>query len=76
MNPDDYFSLVGESIEFLIAIASLSGLLGIIVGLLIWKFGGYHSRDTGFRVILISGILVAIFGLYTGIKYFRIGIRF
>jgi len=36
----DYFDGVGEAIEFLIALGSIIGMLGVIVGILGWLFLG------------------------------------
>ena len=67
----DYFDQVGEGIEFLIAFGSIMGVLGFIIGLIFFIFGGrMRYKMTG--VMIISAILIAICGLSTGINYFRI----
>ena len=68
----DYFDGVEESIEFLIALGSIIGMLGIIVGILGWLFLGQFKRHKMISVIVVSVILLAVCGLTTGIKYFRI----
>ena len=68
----DYFEEVLEGIEYLIAVGSIIGLLGFIIGMLFLIWGGqrYRSKMTG--VIVASFVLLAVCGLNTGIKYFRI----
>jgi hypothetical protein len=69
----DYFDQVGEGIEFLIALGSIMGVLGFIIGLIFFIFGGrMRYKMTG--VMIVSIILLAICGLSTGFKYFRIHI--
>jgi hypothetical protein len=59
-------------IEFLIAVGSIMGLLGLVLGIIFFLVGGPRTRMKMIRVILISIILVSICGLYTGKKYFRL----
>ncbi len=68
----DYFESVLEGIEYLIALGSILGLLGFIIGgiLLIW--GGQRYRFKMIGVIIASFILLGVCGLSTGIKYFKI----
>jgi len=67
----DYFDQVGEGIEFLIAFGSIMGVLGFIVGLVFFIFGGrMRYKMTG--VMIGSLILIAICGINTGFNYFRI----
>ena len=67
----DYFDQVGEGIEFLIAFGSIMGVLGFIVGLVFFIFGGrMRYKMTG--VMIGSLILIAICGISTGFNYFRI----
>ena len=68
----DYFDGLGNAIEFLIALGSIIGLLGLIVGILGWLFLGQFQRHKMIGVIVVSIILLAVCGLHTGIKYFRI----
>ena len=67
----NYFDQVGEGIEFLIAFGSIMGVLGFIVGLVFFIFGGrMRYKMTG--VMIGSLILIAICGINTGFNYFRI----
>jgi len=68
----DYFDVFEESIEFLMALGSIVGMLGFIIGLLGWLFLGQFRRHKMIGVIIVSVILLAICGLNTGITYFRI----
>lgn len=68
----DYFAEVGDAIEFLMALGSMIGLLGIIFGLIGMMVLGKLSRRSMIPLLVISVLLVAVCGLYTGIKYFRI----
>ena len=68
----EYFESVIEGIEYLIALGSIMGLLGLIIGMLILIWGGQRYRDKMIGVIVTSIILLAVCGLNTGIKYFRI----
>jgi len=68
----DYFDGIAESIEFLMALGSIIGMLGLIVGILGWLFMGQFQRRKMAGVIIVSIILLAICGLHTGIRYFRI----
>jgi len=68
----DYFDVFEESFEFLMALGSIVGMLGIIIGLLGWLFLGQFRRHKMIGVIIVSVILLAICGLNTGITYFRI----
>jgi len=68
----DYFDVFEESIEFLMALGSIVGMLGVIVGLLGWLFLGQFKRHKMIGVIIISVILLAVCGLNTGMVYFRI----
>lgn len=68
----DYFDVFEESIEFLMALGSIVGMLGFIVGLLGWIFLGQFKRHKMVGVIIVSIILMAVCGLNTGMVYFRI----
>ena len=68
----DYFESVLEGIEYLIALGSILGLLGFIIGMLILIWGGQRYRDKMIGVIVASIVLLAVCGFNTGIKYFRI----
>ena len=68
-----YFSQVLEGFQFIIAFLSLLGFIGVLVGFAILFIGGRFNRGAAFKVIIISLIIVGLTGMYTGIKYFRIG---
>ena len=68
----DYFDDVGEGIEFLLALGSIMGMLGLIVGILGYLLMGQFKKHKMIPVIVVSIILLAVCGLTTGTKYFRI----
>ncbi|MFX0071302.1 MAG: hypothetical protein ACFFAO_09450 [Candidatus Hermodarchaeota archaeon] len=70
----DYFQEVAEGVQFLVAIGSIVGFLGLILGFLflIFPVAGQKSRLKMLSIIVISIILIAICGLHTGTKYFHI----
>jgi hypothetical protein len=71
----DYFDGVEESIQFLIALGSIMGLLGLIVGILGWMFLGQFNRRSMVGLVVVSVILLAVCGFYTGIEYFQLDIN-
>jgi len=68
----DYFEEVLEGIEYLIALGSILGLVGLIIGMILLIWGGQRYRYKMIGVIIASFILLGVCGLSTGIKYFRI----
>jgi hypothetical protein len=68
----DYFDGVAQAVEFLIALGSIVGMLGLIIGILGWFGLGQFQRHKMFGVIVASIILLAVCGIHTGIKYFGI----
>lgn len=68
----DFFDVVGEGVEFLIALGSMIGFLGFVVGLLGWLFLGQFQRHKMIGVIVVSIILLGVCGTFTGLKYFHI----
>lgn len=68
----DYFESVLEGVEFLIAVGSILGLLGIILGFIFIIWGGPRIRYKMFGVIVTSFVLLGVCGFSTGFKYFRI----
>ncbi|MHA2183096.1 MAG: hypothetical protein ACXAAH_16885 [Promethearchaeota archaeon] len=68
----DFFDMFGEAVEFLIALGSIMGFLGLIIGILGWLFLGQFQRHKMIGVIVVSVILLAICGTHTGLKYFHI----
>ena len=67
-----YFDGIEEAIEFLVALGSIAGMLGLIVGILGWLVMGHFQRQKMIGVIIVSLILLTVCGIHTGIKYFRI----
>jgi len=68
----DYFDQIGEAIEFLLALGSIIGLLGLIIGILGWFFLGQFQRHKMIGVVVVSIILLTVCGINTGLRYFRI----
>ena len=68
----DYFDAVAEAIEFLIALGSLIGALGLIIGIIGWFSMGKFHRHKMIGVIIGSFILLVVCGARTGFKYFYI----
>ena len=68
----DYFEDVLNGFEFLIAIGSLVGLVGLIVGLIFIAWGGSRLRYKMIGVTIVCLLLLVVCGFNTGIKYFRI----
>jgi len=68
----DYFESVLEGIEYLIALGSIMGLLGLIIGMLILIWGGQRYQHKMIGVIVASIVLLAVCGPNTGVKYFKI----
>ena len=68
----DYFEDVLEGFEYLIALGSIVGLLGVMFGLIFLIWGGQRYRNKMLGVSIASIVLLAVCGLDTGIKYFRI----
>ena len=64
----DYFDAVGESIEFLIALGSLVGALGLIIGIIGWLSLGQFQRHKMIGVIMGSVVLLVLCGASTGFK--------
>lgn len=69
MIAETYLSKVADGIEYLIALASIIGLLGLLIGLCM-IFG--ENRRSGIRLIIISLVIVAIAGISTGVSYFHL----
>ncbi|NVM17010.1 MAG: hypothetical protein HWN80_04790 [Candidatus Lokiarchaeota archaeon] len=68
----DYFEDVLEGFEFLIALGSLVGLIGFIIGLIFAIAGSSRLRYRMIGLTVVSLLLLAVCGFSTGIKYFRI----
>ena len=72
MDVGSYFSEVFAGFEFLIALGSLIGLFGLVIGVFMLFFGGRPFKSKGLKIMLVSIVLVALFGFNTGLKYFRL----
>ena len=68
----DFFESFTDGIEFLIALGSIIGLLGLIVGFIFIVWGGSRMRGRMIGVMVVSFILLAVCGFNTGLYYFRI----
>jgi len=72
MDVASYLSEVFAGFEFLIALASLIGIFGLVIGGFMLFFGGRPFKSKGLKIMLVSIVLLVLFGLNTGIKYFRL----
>ena len=68
----DYFDSMGNAIEYLFALGSILGLLGLVFGFFLVIWGGKRAKQAALGIIIFSFIIVNICGLQTGIRYFRI----
>ena len=68
----DYYDSIGDAIEYLMALGSVLGMLGLIFGFFLMVMGSKKSKGAAFGIIIFSFIVVSICGLETGIKYFRL----
>jgi Ca2+/Na+ antiporter len=69
---EHYWNDVLDGIEFIIAFGSIIGVLGIVVGLIGLLFSSQFQRKRFYSLLFFSIVLVAVCGLYRGLKYFRI----
>jgi hypothetical protein len=72
MDVASYFSEVLEGFEFLIALGSLIGIFGVVIGGFMLFLGGRPFKSKGLKIMLVSIILLGLFGFNTGLKYFRL----
>ncbi len=72
MDVASYFSEVFEGFEFLIALGSLIGIFGLVIGGFMLFFGGRPFKSKGLKILLVSIGLLVLFGFNTGVKYFRL----
>ncbi|MFX1314418.1 MAG: hypothetical protein ACFE9T_01010 [Promethearchaeota archaeon] len=70
-----YFDALADAIEFLVALGSVMGLLGLIVGILGYMFSSGYFRHKFIGIIIFSFILLAVCGVYTGINYFHLDVN-
>ncbi len=68
----DYFDGIADAIEFLTALGSIVGFLGLMVGILGWMFFSRRGRHRMIGIIVVSLVLLVVCGFDTGIRYFRI----
>jgi Ca2+/Na+ antiporter len=68
----NYIEDLGEIIEFLLALGSIMGMLGLVIGLIGWLFLGQFQRKKVIGLMIVSVILLMVCGVNTGIRYFRI----
>jgi hypothetical protein len=68
----DYIDDLESGIEFLIALGSILGILGLVVGFVLYIWGGGRLRRHMLGVIIFSIALLAVCGLDTGMKYFNV----
>jgi hypothetical protein len=68
----DYFDDLATGLEFLIALGSIVGLLGLIVGFVALFISSSRMRKHVLGLMLFSFILTVICGFDTGLKYFNI----
>ena len=68
----DYFDDLGSGMEFLIALGSILGFIGLVVGFIVFIWGGGRLKKQMLGVIIFSIALLAICGLDTGVNYFHI----
>lgn len=75
MTWDQYFQGVAEAVKFLVALGSLVGLLGLLLGVIFILFGGDRLRWKMLGIVVVSCVLLGLCGIYTGLNYFHIRIR-
>jgi len=68
----DYIDQLIDGIEFLIALGSIIGLLGLIVGFIFLIWGSSRMRGRMIGVLIFSMILLGVCGFNTGLIYFRV----
>jgi len=61
----DYFEDMLEGFEYLIALGSLIGIVGLIVGLILVIWGGSRLRYKMLGVVVMSIVLLAVCGVIT-----------
>ena len=72
MDLGSYFSDVSAGIDFLMALGSLIGFFGLVLGIGMLFLGGRPFKSKGLKILIISVILLFLFGFNTGLKYFRL----
>jgi len=72
MDVVSYYKSILEGLEFIRALGSIIGILGLVIGALMLVGGGRAFKKTAISVVIICIGLLFICGPDTGIKYFRI----
>lgn len=68
-----YFDSIGEGIEYLLALVSVIGFLGLMFGIILFAFGGRRYRVQYVTLIIISIIILSLCGGYgRAFRYFRL----
>ncbi len=68
----DYFGSFADGIELIIALGSIMGFLGLVIGLLGAMTMSSRLKAKFYGLMVVSFILLGICGLQTGVRYFRI----
>jgi hypothetical protein len=68
---NNYFDKVLEAIEFLMALGSLLGIMGLLYAAACWTMSS-GRQDNHLKLLVFSLGLIVLCGLYTGITYFHI----
>ena len=74
MDPTSFINSIANAARFLVALGSLIGFIGVILGILSLFVLGKYSKKYSILLIVCSGILLIICGPTTGIEYFNIGL--
>ena len=67
----NYFDSVVEGLRFLMALGSILGLFGLFVSCCL-IMSAHHNKEKYYGLLILSIILLAICGLFYGVKYFRV----
>ena len=68
----NYFDQIADGIEFLIALGSIVGVLGLIIGFVALFMSNSYTRKRILTFMIFCFILVVLCGFDTGINYFHI----
>ena len=68
----EYFDWLTESFEFFIALGSIIGVLGLIIGFVALVVSSSRMRKHILGLMVFCFILVVLCGVDTGINYFHI----
>ena len=69
-NLNSFFNIIGEGVEFLIAIGSIIGVFGIIISMLGVIVLSKYYKNKVIYILLPSIILICLCGFDTGLRYF------